>query len=366
MLPARVKPTTGLLIAPHFLERSKHKINRPILENLFYEGTITDTQITELVSSYDTYDGTLAVNEFTEIIDGEKLDYDAEIFANNVYSLESSVLSNEGLLLYNTSEIANGDYLTYDGTIDYRRIYPTVVSSYELNNSGQIIGFNNLEDYGYGTYFNNGYSKYYYEENGIFKSKGIRGFIVTKTTTLKEPIKTNRYRIDATPLALSLPVNGGFVLYIDENNVEVTLAIDEAKIYYFYANEILTDGLIGCTLESLEEGEILRTVTSSFTDFIICDVEFTGSLTTDPLITNIETASGYLPTHYIYKKDRHLGRENLFYKGCKQTSYILNGVTGSFTTIDGRPAFETFVSNPTTLRISPQGRALTEPILEVD
>ena len=45
--------------------------------------------------------------------------------------------------------------------------------------AGIKIDFN----YGYGTYFNNGYGKYFYEENGSFKSKAVRGFLVTKQTT---------------------------------------------------------------------------------------------------------------------------------------------------------------------------------------
>lgn len=366
MLPARVKPATGLLIAPHFLERSKHKINRPIFEDVTLEGIVTDTQITELVSSYDTLETNLKINEYTDKIDGEKINLDGNLFANEIYSLTSSYDTTEGTITYNTTEISDAEYITYNGYIDYRRIDPTITSNYDLLNSNQIVGLNNFEDFGYGTYFNNGYSKYYYEENGVFKSKGIRGFIVTKTETIKQPIVTNRYRVDATPLIVSLPVNGGFVTYINENNTEFTLAIDEPKVYYFYANSIVTDGLIGCTLEKLEEEEILGTFTSSFKDLIICEVDFTGSLETDPLITNIITASGYLPNHYIYKKDSTLGRENLFYKGSKQTSYILNNVTGSFTTIDGKAAWEVFVTNPTTLRVSPQGRSISEPILEVD
>jgi hypothetical protein len=66
---------------------------------------------------------------------------------------------------------------------------------------------------------------------------------------------------------------------------------------------------------------------------------------------------GYLLSHYIYKGDKHTSIENLFYKGCKQTTA---------TTIDGKAAVETFTTNPTTLRVTAQGRSSNEPILEVD
>ena len=82
-----------------------------------------------------------------------------------------------------------------------------------------------------------------------------------------------------------------------------------------------------------------------------------ASLVDGVKILNATTASGYLPSHYIYKKDRHTGIENLFYKGCKQTTD---------TTIDGKSAVEIFVTNPTVLRVNKQGRSTNEPILEVD
>ena len=60
---------------------------------------------------------------------------------------------------------------------------------------------------------------------------------------------------------------------------------------------------------------------------------------------------------YIYVKDTSLGMENSFFNGCKQTQA---------TTIDGGPAFETFVTNPNTLKVSDSGRGSGEPILDVE
>ena len=66
---------------------------------------------------------------------------------------------------------------------------------------------------------------------------------------------------------------------------------------------------------------------------------------------------GNLPSHYIYVKDTSLGLENSFFNGCKQTQV---------TTIDGGPTFETFVTNPNTLKVSDSGRGSGEPILDVE
>jgi hypothetical protein len=62
---------------------------------------------------------------------------------------------------------------------------------------------------------------------------------------------TTKYQIDATNI--SLPANGGFVLYIDDGDNEVTLAIDENIIYNFYAKEIIENNLIGCSLQSFKQ-----------------------------------------------------------------------------------------------------------------
>ena len=74
-------------------------------------------------------------------------------------------------------------------------------------------------------------------------------------------------------------------------------------------------------------------------------------------ITEVQPINGNLPSHYIYVKDTSTGLENSFFNGCKQTQA---------TTIDGGPAFETFVTNPNTLKVSDSGRGSGEPILEVE
>ena len=295
MLPARAVVTTGLLIAPHILERSKHKINKPIAESESLEGVVTESQITDLDATFDTYDSTLIVND-TEQINGDVLSIEAEINEADEYNLEADVNSYESTIGFNADEISDGEYLTYDGIIDANLKEPTILSELDLLRSGQVVGIDNFENYGYGTYFSNGYGKYIYEENGSFKSKGVRAFIVTK--------KRNIISTD-----------------FDANGYEFTY------------------------------------VTSSYDkELIVQDLHQSGSVIGGDIISAV-TASGYLRTHYTITGDKHLGLQNSFYKGSKQNS---------FTTVDGKSAVEEFVSNPTTLRISPQGRSNSEPILEVE
>jgi hypothetical protein len=295
MLPARAVVTTGLLIAPHILERSKHKINKPIAESETLEGVVTESQITELDATFDTYDSTLIVNETEQII-GDILSIEAELREADAYNLEGDVNSFESTIGFNADEISDGEYLTYDGIIDANLKEPTITSELDLLRSGQVVGMDNFENYGYGTYFSNGYGKYIYEENGSFKSKGIRAFIVTKKRSI---ISTD----------------------FDASGYEFTY------------------------------------VTSSYDkELIVQDLHQSASVIGGDIISAV-TASGYLRTHYSVTGDKHLGLQNSFYKGSKQNS---------FTTVDGKAPVETFVSNPTTLRISPQGRSNSEPILEVE
>jgi hypothetical protein len=295
MLPARAVVTTGLLIAPHILERSKHKINKPIAESETLEGVVTESQITELDATFDAYDSTLIVNE-TEQINGDVLSIEVELNEADEYNLEGDVNSFESTIIFNVDEISKGEYLTYTGSIDANLKEPTITSELDLLRSGQVVGIDNFENYGYGTYFSNGYGKYIYEENGSFKSKGIRAFIVTKKRSI---ISTD----------------------FDERGYEFTY------------------------------------VTSSYDkELIVQDLHQSASVIGGDIISAV-TASGYLRTHYSFTGDKHLGLQNSFYKGSKQNSS---------TTVDGKSPVETFVSNPTTLRISPQGRSNSEPILEVE
>lgn len=298
MLPARVKATTGLLIAPHFLERSKVKHTKPTAENTQLEGVISDVVETTLESTYNTYETNLSLSESVSVLSGEYDTYEATITNEDINTISAEYDTYEATIGDTVTDLVNATYDTYEGVIDFRLKDPTILAQYDVLGGATIIGLDDkYSDYGFGTYFTNGYGKYHYEENGSFKSKGIRAFIVTK---------------------------------------QDTIIIPSASVDNVYTNVL----------------------TSSYhTELIIQDIGVSGSLLSDPKIVAITTASGYLPSHHIYKSEKHIGLQNLFYKGSKQTDT---------TTIDGKAAVETFTTNPTVLRINKQGRNTTEPILEVD
>ena len=298
MLPARAKVTEGLLIAPHFLERSKVKRNKPTGVTEQINGVITDTTINELDSTYTTYDSILNLSSSLDNISGVMEDYNTTIEGTDNYNFTAEYDTYTARIDNRLTQTQIGAWETYNAEIDFRRTGSTITTEFDLTTAGQIVGMDeNYIEYGFNTMFNNGYGKYHYEENGVFKSKGVRAFIATKKNTFIYP----------------------------------SASVD---------------------------GNITNVLTSSFSKkLIIQDLAFSGSLTTDTTLSNIITASGYLPSHHIYKGEKHTGVENLFYKGSKQTQY---------TTIDGKAAVETFTTNPTTLRVTAQGRSNNEPILEVD
>ena len=303
MLPARAITTTGLLIAPHLLERNKVKINRPEAAAESLEGIVTETQITELTSTFDYKEANLNLTASIENISGINETLNGTLIASNTYNFNAEADSFTTTINTNLENVADGSYITYDGEIDYRRNESTLTTELDLLNAGQIVGMDNAYiDYGYGIYFNNGYGKHYYEENGIFKSKAIRAFLVTKESTNITNLTTNG---------------------ISGSEANVITSSYSQKLIIQDGNQILNS----------------------------------ASLYNDPKLFNTTPVYGYLPSHYIYKGDKHTSIENLFYKGCKQT---IN------TTIDGKAAVETFTTNPTTLRVTAQGRSNNEPILEVD
>ena len=78
ILPARVKATTGLLIEPHMLERSKIKRVKPTGLNEQYETSIGIQDTTIVTSSEDSYFVELNTIEQTNL-SGSNDYYEAEI-----------------------------------------------------------------------------------------------------------------------------------------------------------------------------------------------------------------------------------------------------------------------------------------------
>jgi hypothetical protein len=306
MIPARVKATTGLLIAPHLLERSKHKVHKPTTEytSSNADTTIVITDTTLISGDVNIYDANLILTASTLLV-GEFGNYEASLSLATSNVLEAENDSYETTI--NTLDIDNlvlvDNYYETNQTasIDTRIISASITAEFEGFGS-TIVNVGELySDIGYNSYFDNGYARLNYQDyDGTYKSKKVRGFVVTRRSDLIIPMNVSG-------------ISG--------------------SIYEDILTDVFTNELI------LQEGNQ------------------TASLASDLNIISITTASGYLKSHYIYNKDRSIGLENTFFIGSKQTSA---------TTIDGRAAIEEFVSNPTILRVNENGRPNNEPILVVD
>lgn len=306
MIPARVKATTGLLIAPHLLERSKHKVHKPIAEDVTLSDASVNTMETTLISGdIGIYDTQLNLTSSTTLI-GEFNNYTTSINLETANTLEVENNSYEGIITdFDASVLVSADnyYETNQtASIDTRILSASVTAEFDLFGSTVVNVGELYNDIGYSSYFDNGYARLNYQDyDGTYKSKKVRGFIVTRRSDLVIP--TNITGISGS----------------------------------FYEEDLLTD---------------------VFTQELILQEGLqTASLASDLNIVSITTASGYLKSHYIYNKDRSIGLENTFFKGSKQTTE---------TTIDGRAAVEEFISNPTILRVNENGRPNNEPILVVD
>ncbi len=306
MIPARVKATTGLLIAPHLLERSKHKVHKPIAEDVTLSDSSVNILKTTLIGGdVNIYDTKLNLTSSTTLI-GEFNDYTTSINLATSNELEVENNSYEASIVdFDINNLASTDnYLETNQTasIDTRIISASITAEFELFGSTVVNVGEKYNDVGYNSYFDNGWARLNYEDyDGTYKSKTVRGFIVTRKNSLIIPTNVTG-------------VSGSYY--------------EEDILTNIYTKELI-----------LQEG--LQT----------------GSLASGLDIVSIATASGYLKSHYIYTKDRSIGLENTFFKGSKQSSA---------TTIDGRAAVEEFISNPTILRVNENGRPNNEPILIVD
>ena len=305
MLPARVKATTGLLIAPHLLERSKHKVHKPIAEDVTLGDTFIDTTETTLISGdVNVYDTQLSLTSSTALV-GEFNSYTTSISLEtpNVLDVENNTYEADINNFDVNNLIFTDNYFETNQTasIDTRILSASITAEFELFGSTVVNVGELYNDIGYNSYFDNGYTRLNYQDyDGTYKSRQVRGFVVTRRSDL------------------IVPMNVGGI---------------SGSIYEDILTDVYKQELV------LQEGSQ------------------TASLANDLNIVSITTASGYLKSHYIYNKDRSIGLENTFFKGAKQTTA---------TTIDGRAAVEEFVSNPTILRVNENGRPNNEPILVVD
>ena len=306
LVPARAKVSKGLLIEPHYLERSKTKWVKPTSEKRDYDTTLDIEKDVTLKGEN---------NQFQANIDGESetnLSYQYDNYDANV-----------------------------DGDTDVNLVStnPQYDSIIDVEDDTKLVG-------NYPTYVSE-----------IVVPDGSSVDAVVDTTTFEQ------IGMDESSLA-----NAGFGLYAplsgtgSYSNIDIKGNLYSSRKLIFKTTEeylerikIQTKGYPATSNNEQVEYE-LQDVTKTRSRVTILPIGATPpSVGND--VTEVIPLNGYFPTHYRYKNNLSQGMQNSFFEGSKQT---VN------TTPDGLSPVETITTNPNILRVADTGRGSGEPILEVD
>jgi len=307
LAPARTNISKGLLIEPHYLERSKTRWNKPeSLKNDF---------ATSINTQDDIY------------VDSESIPKDAHLDIQNVTSFDTLVSNNNGTidLEETTFETSNPNYetsitaasQTLEASAPMYSVAIQVPTGSSLSGEADSFTFteigmdkNSLANRGYGLYAKHGVSKTYYYDDVFGNHTGSREsvFIVKEQYTQKINTQVAGY-----PTTRSLIYPGERVKYVKIPTVK-----------YKYK---------------------------------VSSMAWSGSVSLGNGVVEVQTLNGYLPTHYKFVSNLSEGMKRSYFMGSQQTP---------LTTPDGLSPVETFTTNPNILRVAKTGRGSGEPILEVD
>jgi hypothetical protein len=306
LAPARRNVVKGLLIEPHFLERSKVRWDKPKSERNDFETNIDTKRNITTVSDYLVEEVDLNVDDVNEL-SGELNNYDSLIDIENI--------SIQGENPMYGGEIFNPINTQLEGSAPFYNTSIQCPTGSTLTGEADSFTFteigmdpNSLANRGFGIYSKNGVAKLNYFDNvfGNHTSSRSNVYVVKEQYTQKILTQVKGW-----------PVNGAAL------------------------------------------GEPVKYVKMPFTKYRykVSTLPFSGSITIGNDIVGVETFKGYLPTHYRYKNNLSEGLKSSYFKGSFQSAT---------TTPDGLPAVETFSTNPNILRVARTGRGSGEPILEVD
>jgi hypothetical protein len=305
MLPARVKATTGLLIEPHILERSKVARKRPIGDDYQEEVTIHYQDTTIMTSENNQYDA-LVNTDLSENVIAENNQYDSVVDANLSENLIADSYQYDSLIENTDTTITNAESYQREVNIDAGLDEPTITTEVELGI--ETYGQSAYETIGFGIYAQNGNAiRTYFDKDNRRVTERIRVQLITEE---KERMVT-KFAVTSSADGLGDP-RGGYI----------------SDIQTYTETKLNIQPFSGSTVPNVQ-GNIIA----------------------------VKPVSGYLPTHYRNTSDLTKGLQNSFFKGSKNTAA---------TTLDGAPPVETFVSNPNTLTVNRTGRNTSEPILEVE
>jgi hypothetical protein len=182
MLPARVKATTGLLIEPHFLERSKVQHKKPSGEYSQWDATISKetnlsgetNEIETQIYTNNVYDLSGETNQYETTITNPAVE---KLIANS-YQYESEITASD------TTRITSEYSTLNDALINTNLNNSTKISEIDLVSSNIIVGQNDYEVLGFGIYGQNGSAiRTYYDGRGNRKTERVRVSLIKEENT---------------------------------------------------------------------------------------------------------------------------------------------------------------------------------------
>lgn len=344
--PSRSKVVTGLLIEPHILERNKRQRKKPsgiIFEGLVGKEDISKNSVIKISANDIPFEGFLTASNLQRP-SGEQQGLETSLDYNFVENLSGSNNSFETTMNYDFTENLKGSQVNYDGTLDYNFVnnfkassgtYETIVKSNVTPKFRDVktdaSDSNNMSIIFEVSSSLSGFTSGEYDESNIIPSQDS----------------------EITKLGYGITAKDGhsIVTFLTPNGRD-----KERRKYYLVTEQVTRRVKVLNISGDQSSGYKTEDTTKN-----IKKVSYTSISGSAPQVNgniiSVEPINGNLPSHYIYARDTSTGLENSFFKGCKQTQD---------TTIDGGPAFETFVTNPNTLKVSDSGRGSGEPILEVE
>ena len=314
LVPARAKVSSGLLIEPHILERSKVKWTKPTSEKGDYEVTINTQEDTIIISTNEGKEVTLSVVQDV-VFDVTNPQYEGTITDTDVSSLIAERSDYEA----EPYKIVDDSSLTGFMTVNSGSDMGGIVFNIDAQLGASLVGQ---------------YDSTAFTQVGMDKdSISVAGFGVFGSGS--HSIRT----------------------YLD---IFGNVIRDRVKIFQIKESY---DVLVPQNIDPNDESLGREFITKTFHRQKVSILPFTGSNgleTPTPSggnIVEVTPLNGYFPSHYRNVGDLTTGLENSYFRGAKQTQ---------LTTLDGGSPVVTFTTNPNTLRVNESGRGSGEPILIVE
>ena len=306
LVPARAKVSKGLLIEPHYLERSKTKWKKPTSVKRDYDTILNVEEDVNVKGDNSQFEANVDGDTDTNL-SYQYDNYDANVDGDTDVNLVSTNPQYDSIIDVEDDTNLVGNYPTYNSEI----VVPdgSKADAFVIENTFQQIGMdpNSLSNAGFGLYAPT-------SATSSVDTIDIKGNV---TSSRKLVFKTKEEYIER----ISVQTKG---YPATSNNEQVEYELQDVTKY----RSKVTILPIGSTPPSVGNE-----------------------------ITEVIPLNGYFPTHYRYKNNLSQGLKNSFFEGSKQTVA---------TTPDGLSPVETITTNPNILRVADTGRGSGEPILEVD